>query len=31
VATYVHGRSLRDGRLTVAHIGGERAVPGATN
>lgn len=30
LATYVHGRSLRDSRLTVAHIGDERAVPGAT-
>jgi hypothetical protein len=30
LASYVHGRSLRDGRLTVAHIGDERAVPGAT-
>jgi hypothetical protein len=30
LASYVHGRSLRDGRLTVTHIGDERAVPGAT-
>lgn len=30
LATYVHGHRLRDSLLTVAHIGDEHAVPGAT-
>jgi hypothetical protein len=30
LAAYVHGPRLRDGRLTVALIGDEHAVPGAT-